>query len=306
MVESNHDNLKIKHMHKQFQPVIILPFSKIRFVLILVFGLVIITLFSPDEGLAQGNLLIMPRRVVFEGSKKSQELTLANTGKDTAKYLVSIVQMRMKEDGSFEQITKPDSGQFFADKYLRFFPRSVTLPPGQSQTIKMQLAKSNKMVAGEYRSHIYFRSVPNETPLGTENPTRDSTAVSVKLVPVFGITIPSIVRVGECSVRITLNDLSFEMNNDTTPSLRLTFVRTGNISVYGDLVVNHTSPEGKVTKVATVKGVAVYTPNPIRKFSCTLDKTLGVDYHTGKLNITYSSPEDAKTSRLAEAELLLR
>ena len=40
---------------------------------------------------AQGDLLITPRRVVFEGSKQSQELTLANTGNDTARYNVSFV-----------------------------------------------------------------------------------------------------------------------------------------------------------------------------------------------------------------------
>ena len=89
----------------------------------------LLSLLPSNEVMAQGNLLIMPRRVVFEGSKKSEDLTLVNTGRDTAKYVVSIVQMRMKEDGSFDEITQPDSGQYFADKYLRFFPRTVS---GQS------------------------------------------------------------------------------------------------------------------------------------------------------------------------------
>jgi len=77
--------------------------------------------------LAQGNLLITPRRVVFEGNKRTQELNLANTGQDSAKYNVSMIQYRMKEDGSFEEITIPDPGQNFADKYVRFFPRTVSL-----------------------------------------------------------------------------------------------------------------------------------------------------------------------------------
>src|SRR5476651_1473462 len=73
---------------------------------------------------AQGNLIIMPRRVVFEGAKRTQELNLANTGKDTAKYVISVVEYRMKHDGNFELITQPDSGQNFADKNFRFFPRT--------------------------------------------------------------------------------------------------------------------------------------------------------------------------------------
>ena len=38
--------------------------------------------------MAQGNLLLTPRRVVFEGAKKSMDLNLANTGKDTARYVI--------------------------------------------------------------------------------------------------------------------------------------------------------------------------------------------------------------------------
>ena len=77
--------------------------------------------------MAQGNLLVTPKRVVFEGNKRSEELNLANIGKDTATYIISFIQIRMKEDGMFERITQPDPEQNFADKNLRFFPRTVTL-----------------------------------------------------------------------------------------------------------------------------------------------------------------------------------
>jgi hypothetical protein len=272
---------------------------------ILVSVLVFISLFVSCDGMSQGNILIMPKRVVFEGNKKTQELTLANTGADTAKYVVSIVDYRMNEDGSFETVVTPDSGQFFAGPYLRFFPRTVQLPPNQSQVVKMQLAKSSKMAPGEYRSHVYFRSVPKDVPLGEDPSQKDSLAVTVRLTPVFGITIPSIIRVGECSVKVDIGDVAVEMTNDTIPRLLLTFTRSGNISVYGDIAVNHTSPEGKVTRVAIVKGVAVYTPNIIRKFQCNLDRSPSVDYRKGKLKIVYSTSDDVKASKIAEAEILL-
>ena len=159
---------------------------------------------SLNEVKAQGNLLITPRRVVFEGTKKSQELNLANTGKDTAKYNVSIVQYRMKEDGSFQEITVPDEGQNFADKFIRFFPRSVTLAPNEAQVVKMQLIKTDQLKPGEYRSHIYFRAVPKQTALGTEEKLKDSTAIGVKLVPIFGITIPVIIKSGESTAKVFL------------------------------------------------------------------------------------------------------
>ena len=140
--------------------------------LAIVGGLILFLLLSPQYAHSQGNLLITPRRVVFEGIKKTQELNLANTGKDTAKYNVSIVQYRMKEDGSFQEITTPDEGQNFADKFIRFFPRTVTLAPNEAQVVKMQLIKTDQLKPGEYRSHVYFRAVPKQTALGAEEKAR--------------------------------------------------------------------------------------------------------------------------------------
>lgn len=268
-------------------------------------GLLLFLLLTPHHIQAQGNLLITPRRVVFEGTKKTQELNLANTGKDTAKYNVSIVQYRMKEDGSFQEITTPDEGQNFADKFIRFFPRTVTLAPNEAQVVKMQLIKTDQLMPGEYRSHVYFRAVPKQTALGTEEKAKDSTAIGVKLIPIFGITIPVIIRSGESSLKVSLTDLKLEIISDTIPRLQLAFNRTGNISVYGDLLVEHLSPQGVVTKVGTVKGIAVYTPNQVRKFQMDLDKNAKVDYHSGSIKITFSSQSDAKSEKFTEAELKL-
>jgi P pilus assembly chaperone PapD len=110
------------------------------------------------SSLAQGDLLITPSRVVFEGSKQKEEVNLVNTGKDTATYSISFVQYNMKEDGSFVLIEKPDSGQMFAEPFLRIFPRQVTLAPGEPQVIIVQFRRKPDMADGEYRSHLYFRS----------------------------------------------------------------------------------------------------------------------------------------------------
>jgi hypothetical protein len=255
---------------------------------------------------AQGNLLITPRRVVFEGTKRTQELNLANTGNDTAKYNVSIVEYRMKEDGSFQEITTPDAGQNFADKFIRFFPRTVTLAPNEAQVVKMQLIKTDQMQPGEYRSHVYFRAVPNQAALGVDEKAKDSTAIGVRLIPIFGITIPVIIRSGESTMKVNLSDVKMEIFNDTIPRLQLVFNRTGNMSVYGDLFVEHVSLQGVTTKVGIVKGIAVYTPNPVRKFQLDLDNKAKVDYHNGTIRITYISQTDSKAEKYAEAELKLK
>jgi len=268
-------------------------------------GLIVLLSFYPLQIFSQGNLLITPRRVVFEGSKKSLDLNLANTGQDTSTYAISLVQIRMKEDGGFETITEPDPGQQFADKYIRFFPRSVTLGPNEAQVVKVQLIKTNELTPGEYRSHFYFRAVPGERPLGEAAAVKDTTTISVKLTPIFGITTPVIIRVGENNTKITLSEVALLSVNDTIPRLTMTFNRAGNMSVYGDITVDYISPPGKITRVGVANGVAVYTPNAIRRFQFNLNKVPGIDFKSGSLRIIYSAPSDVKPSRYAEAELKL-
>jgi hypothetical protein len=273
------------------------------FITVVILGLSII---SGTELSAQGNLLITPRRVVFEGSKRSFDINLANTGQDSAIYAISLVQIRMKEDGGFETITEPDPGQQFADRYVRFFPRQVNLGPKESQVVKVQLIRNNELKPGEYRSHFYFRAVPLSKPLGETNTVKDTTTFSVQLTPVFGITIPVIVRVGSSDTKITLTDLAFEPSSPSGPVVKLTFNRTGNMSIYGDITIDHISPQGKVTRIGIASGVAVYTPNKIRKFILNLSIPMGVDMTSGKLKAIYSAPSDLKPEKYAEAELTLQ
>ena len=261
--------------------------------------------FFIEDASAQGDLLITPRRAVFDGSKRSLDLNLANTGQDTATYAISLIQIRMNENGGFETITEPDPDQRFADRFIRFFPRSVTLAPNEAQLVKIQLIRSNELVPGEYRSHFYFRSVPKITPLGEKEPLTDTTTISVRLTPIFGITIPVIIRTGESNAKVSLSGLLLEMANDTLPRFTLVFNRSGNMSFYGDLAVDYISPQGKIIRVGIANGVAVYTPNTTRRFQFNLNKVQGVDFRTGTLRVIYSAPSDVKPVRYAESELKL-
>lgn len=273
---------------------------KLRLTFLLV---LLVIFFSP--AFAQGDLLITPKRVVFDGSKRVMELNLANIGKDTARYSISLVQYRMTEDGNFEEITVPDPGQNFADKYIRFFPRTVTLGPNEVQVVKMQLTNTSNLAPGEYRSHIYFRATPKETALGEEEQNNDTTSVHIKLVPIFGITIPVIIRIGESNTKVNISDLELENINDTTSRLKIVFHRSGNMSVYGDLKVVHVAPDGKETVVGIANGISVYTPNQIRRFNMDIINNNKVDLHSGKLRVTYSAQSDAKPEKFAEAILEL-
>ncbi|MFZ2339065.1 MAG: hypothetical protein WAW07_05005 [Bacteroidales bacterium] len=255
---------------------------------------------------AQGDLMITPRRIVFEGARRTADINLANTGNDSATYAITLVQIRMLENGGFETITEPDPGQMFADRFVRFFPRTVTLGPNEAQVVKVQLYRTSELQTGEYRSHFYFRAVPEKQPLGETSTTADTSTFSVRLTPIFGITIPVIIRSGETTASVTLSGLDLTIVNGNIPRLSFVFNRTGNMSVYGDITVDHISTQGKITRVGVANGVAVYTPNELRRFQFDLNSDSGVDYTKGTLRVIYSASSDVKPARLAEAELALK
>ncbi|MCW3120630.1 MAG: hypothetical protein JWQ38_122 [Flavipsychrobacter sp.] len=281
------------------------PLGNIASVYSRLFIVGVLFFFSGSMAFAQGDLLISPLRIVFEGPKKSEEINLANVGKDTASYVISIKDFRMTENGGFEEITEPDSGQNFAGKYLRFFPRRVTLAPNEAQVVKLQLIKTSELADGEYRSHLYFRSVPDERALGESAKKKDTGGVNVSLIPIFGITTPVIIRIGENTAQVKLTNVSFEKATGPTvaPKLNFTFIRTGNMSVYGDMKIDYISLAGKVTQAKLIKGIGVYTPNTIRHMSVELDTDNNIVYSKGKLHITYTLQTADKSLKTVESEI---
>ncbi len=253
--------------------------------------------------LAQGDLMVYPKRIVFDGfQSRVQTLNLGNTGKDTASYRLSYNQIHMDENGKFKIIEEPEVNQNFASPYLRYYPRTITLAPNEWQTIKIQLIKTSELKEGEYRSHLYFRPVPKSKLLAKEASAQDSPKLegtSVVLNAIFGISIANIITIGASNTAVSLSNLAF------LPSqiLSLDINRTGNQSSYGELHVNHISPEGVSTNVGLIKGYAVYAPGNLRHTKIKLKNIPSVDYSKGKLQVTYTTPNQVAT--YAEAFLNL-
>ena len=257
------------------------------------------------QALAQGNLLITPMRVVFDGSKQKNELNLMNIGTDTATYSVSFRHYNMTEQGSLEVIEKPDTAQMFAEPYLRIFPRQVTLAPGETQVVMLQCRRKADMKAGEYRSHLWFRAENNYEPLKKKEPSLDSNQLSVTITPIFGITIPVIIRSGAVNVSAALSDLKLETKQDTIQYLKFTINRTGNISIYGDFIIEYIPVIGKPYVVGNVRGVGVYTNINKRNIAIKLKNNSGKILTDGKLKVKFISNDDKKTVVFAEEEMVI-
>jgi hypothetical protein len=111
--------------------------------------------------------------------------------------------------------------------------------------------------------------------------------------------------VGDATPSVTVTDPEIRYENDTIPRLAVVFNRSGNYSVYGDLSVDHVSPQGTVTRIGIANGVAVYTPNTRRRFEFSLINTADVDLKSGRLLINFSAPSDVRPEKYAEAVLML-
>jgi hypothetical protein len=249
---------------------------------------------------AQSDILITPFRVVLEDGQRIEELSVANTGSDTARYTLSFVQYAMDPDGKLRQIEEPEEGMYFADRYLRIFPRSVTLAPNDAQIVRLQSRLPSDIAPGEYRSHLYFRSSGEQAAIGFEQENEEG--LGIQLIPVYGITIPVIVRVGSAPVAVALENA--QVNAADMPVIELEITRDGDYSTYGDLQVIHTALDGTETLVGLVRGVAVYTPLQSRKMKIPFNK-VETPPADGSLKITYSAKKDGETIVFAETELSL-
>lgn len=246
-------------------------------------------IFMSSFTFAQGDLMVLPKRLVFNGTERSKEINLINTGKDSATYAISFIQYKMNIDGSFEEISEPEENQNFADEFLRYYPRRVNLAPNEAQTIRVQTTRTNQLKPGEYRSHIYFRAVEKETALGESDVIADEDAISINIKTVFGISIPVIIRNGESTTKLNLEDILLAKEGKKT-QLSMAFNRTGNFSTYGDLSVEYIPEVGEGMAIASVRGLAVYTPNNKRRFNINLPED--IDYSKGKLKVTYKTEDE--------------
>lgn len=256
---------------------------------------------------AQAELMLHPTRVVFDKSDRAAQVELINNSKDEATYRITLVNRRMTEDGQFVAATPAQPGELFADPMLRYSPRQVTLAPGTAQTVRLMLRKPAVLADGEYRSHLHFEKLPDaKGSTSIEAQGKAGTDIGVTLNALVGASMPVIVRHGATSATVALSNLALHKPAaGAAPTLSLQFDRSGNASVYGDLQVTFT-PQGGAPKVlASAGGIAVYSPNPLRRASIPLQVPAGLALARGTLDVVYRQRADAGGALLAKAALPL-
>lgn len=254
-----------------------------------------------DSAHAQGagDLIVTPTRVVFEGRTRAAQLGLVNRGSETATFRISVINMKMGDNGELTEIARPEPGQQFAESLFRYSPRQVTLEPGASQAIRILLRKPADLADGEYRSHMMMRGVPNVQSQSIEN--LQAGAASVQLIPVFGIAVPVIVRHGDLAFDAAIEGAEFIAASNEQPLDRIRFqlTRSGNRSSFGDLTVS-IDQNGEQVVLARTLRLAVYTPNTSRTVEMELRVPDGLDLSGKTLKLTYTTIADEGGELLSE------
>lgn len=203
---------------------------------------------------AQGDLLIAPTRLVLDG-QRGGEVILSNVGSEEATYRVSLELRRMTPEGNLEPVEEASASiaEKAALEMIRYAPRRVTLPPDQPQAIRISARPGAELPDGEYRVHMAFNAVPKVRPVA-EAPQDPSQGISINIVPIYGITMPIIVRKGQLEVVAGLANPRIEQGPEGD-AFSVDISRTGGASFYGDLLVYR---PGDGEPVFLARGIGVY------------------------------------------------
>ena len=256
-----------------------------------------------------GDLIVTPTRIVLEGRDRSAQVTLSNQGSAAAVFRISLIAMDMDENGSLQEVEAGTAGVKTAEKLVRYAPRQIEIAPGGTQVVRLSVRKPADLEEGEYRSHMFFRAVPDESAgrnVADDDQLQDN-ELRVQLIPIYGITIPVIVRHGELAADVGLSDVEvLEANADRPARIALTMMRRGDRSAFGDVTATYTPADGGGSVVvAQVTRVAVYTPRESRRLVLPLRLPEGVVLGQGALRVEYRATAKDGGELLAESTIQL-
>lgn len=267
--------------------------------------------------LAAGDLLVAPTRVVLDGPRGS-EVFLNNVGQTPATYRISIELKRMLPSGELEEVA-PDAAN---DKekatlaMISYAPRRVTLAPNQPQAIRIGVRPPADLADGEYRAHILFRAIPDA--IAAAPSATPAQGVSIALTPIYGVTIPIIVRKGSLQATAAISDFRKVRVDPTTnaivsgsseasgeppvDAISFTLTRSGDRSTYGRIRV--TKP-GVAKPLFEARGVAVYAEIGSRTVTLPIAPEVAAQL-SGPTKVEYLEDADAGGGTIATSQVVIR
>jgi hypothetical protein len=236
---------------------------------------------------------VAPGRIVLDGKTRAATVFLSNRSNEAETYRISLVYYRMEADGTLVRADSVASASAdFAGEVLRYSPRRVVIPAGGSQTVRLLVRRPrDRDVDGqEFRAHLSVCSVPTVPRLQEVEEQLPEIDEETQFIaqPVASVEtlVPVIVRFGRPEATLAISNAGVNAEGAVTFQLD----RSGGRSLYGNLTVTHVNPMGHETQLFYGRGVAVYTPNPSRRF--TIATGPDVDARRGRIVVDYQETPD--------------
>ncbi len=183
---------------------------------------------------------------------------------------------------------------------VRYAPRRITLEPNQPQSVRLSARPAPELPDGEYRVHLAFRAVPDATEAAKAIEQTDASGLTIRLTPIYGITIPLIVRKGQLDASVAIANPQV-LRQPAVNVLKLDLQRGGARSVYGDVVVQ---PRGGGKPLFEARGLAVYPELAQRSLALQVSAEQAAKLR-GPVRIEYREPAEAGGKLIASLDSTL-
>ena len=223
-------------------------------------ALLALPLVLPLSAPVRADILISPQRVTLSEQDRRAVVSLHNPGNIERVYQLEWVERRQTETGDLINLEDGKNPRSIA-KMVRFSPRRVSVPAGQTQTIRLDYRPTADLAPGEYRSHLRIKQEPREG-AATEVMRGEQDGVSFRLDALLSFSVPVFVRHGAGAVDAKVSAVAptTQMRDGkTVPALKVTLTRSGEFGAYGRLAVYQQLKAGApVEEIGEAGGVAMY------------------------------------------------
>ena len=210
----------------------------------------------------------------------------------------------MTADGNLEDVTEPTAQEKAAEDMIVYAPRRVTLAPHEPQSIRIAARPPQGLPDGEYRVHLLFRAIPPSTPVTPEAARRSAArGCRLQLIPVYGVTIPVIVRLGNLQATAGISNVAAREEATAKPAIALDLSRSGSRSTFGEVQV---LKPGVKDPIAIQKAVAVYTELGKRHVTHSRRRQLQGRARGSGDGPIYRDLSTTGTQKIAETQAVLR
>ncbi len=263
-------------------------------------GVIVIALTIALSTPLHADVLVSPLRVYLDSDQRTATVTLRNPSNGPRTYRLEWLEQKMAENGAYVAYSKEELKQHAAaSPYLRLSPRQITVPAQGNQLVRIHYRPNNNMSAGEYRSHLLFRIVPELSEPHSVSEIDGGEGITLKLNMQLSIAIPIVVRhqITE-PPNVTISEVKpiLPTTQGERAQLAITLKRSGLGGSIGRVVVEmQRSPNSPVQRIGLSDNVSVYADMHQRRLVLNLNEASipngawlriayeGIDEYSGRL-----------------------